>query len=67
MCLTSGVITPEDKRHDKFEVVQKLMPRAVGDVLAFEFTKAMKLSRGEWRFMVFQEDSKFIEQKIEVR
>ena len=30
-----GVVTPDGQRHDKFEVVQKLVPGAPTDVMAY--------------------------------
>ncbi len=38
--LTPGVVTPDGQRHDKFEVVQKLVPGAPTDVMAYEFAEA---------------------------
>lgn len=64
---TPGVITPDGKRHDKFEVVQKLVPGAPQDVMAYEFTENHEVVRGEWRFMVFQGDRLLAEQRFNVR
>ncbi|MEA1607692.1 DUF3859 domain-containing protein [Pseudomonas spirodelae] len=65
--LTPGVVTPDGKRHDKFVVTQKLVPGAPQDVMAFEFTEAHEVVPGEWRFMVFQDDRKLLEQRFIVR
>lgn len=64
---TPGVITPDGKRHDKFEVVQKLVPEAPLDVMAYEFTESHEVVPGEWHFMVFQGDRKLAEQRFNVR
>ncbi|MCQ4299550.1 DUF3859 domain-containing protein [Pseudomonas songnenensis] len=60
--LTPGVVTPDGQRHDKFEVVQKLVPDSVQDVMAFEFTESHELVAGDWLFLVFQGDRKLVEQ-----
>lgn len=52
--LTPGVVTPDGQRHDKFEVVQKLVPGAPTDVMAYEFTEPHEVVKGEWRLMVFR-------------
>jgi hypothetical protein len=65
--LTPGVVTPQGTRHDKFLVTQKLVPGAPQDVMAFEFTEPHEVVPGEWRFMVFQDDRKLLEQRFEVR
>ncbi|MBA1238474.1 MULTISPECIES: DUF3859 domain-containing protein [Stutzerimonas stutzeri subgroup] len=65
--LTPGVVTPDGQRHDKFEVVQSLMPGVESDVMAFEFTEPHEVVAGEWRLMVFQGDRKLAEQTFEVR
>ena len=65
--LTPGVVTPDGKRHDKFEVVQSLVPDAETDVMAFEFTEVHEVVPGEWRLMVFQGDRKLAEQTFQVR
>ncbi|VXD01758.1 conserved exported hypothetical protein [Pseudomonas sp. 8Z] len=65
--LTPGVTTPDGKRHDKFEVVQKLVPGAAQDVMAFEFTENHEVVPGEWHFIVYQGDRKLAEQRFEVR
>lgn len=62
-----GVVTPDGKRHDKFEVIQKLVPGAPQDVMAFEFTERHEVVAGEWHFMVFQGDRKLAEQRFQVR
>ena len=64
---TPGVITPDGVRHDKFEVMQKLMPGAAQEVMAFEFTEPHEVVPGEWRLMVFQGDRKLLEQRFSVR
>jgi hypothetical protein len=64
---TPGVMTPDGQRHDKFEVVQKLVPEAPLDVMAFEFTETHEVVPGEWHFMVFQGDRKLAEQRFQVR
>ncbi len=65
--LTPGVVTPDGKRHDKFEIQQKLVPDAPVDVMAFEFSEPYEVVPGEWHFMVFQGDRKLAEQRFEVR
>ena len=65
--LTPGVVTPDGQRHDRFEVVQKLAPGAVQDVMAFEFSEPHEVVPGEWRFLVFQGDRKLAEQRFQVR
>lgn len=65
--LTPGVVTPDGQRHDRFEVVQKLAPGAVQDVMAFEFSESWEVVPGEWRFLVFQGDRKLAEQRFSVR
>jgi hypothetical protein len=65
--LTPGVITPDGKRHDKFEVMQNILPEASQEVMAFEFTEHYELVPGEWQFMVFQGDRKLLEQRFMVR
>lgn len=65
--LTPGVVTPDGRRHDRFEVVQKLAPGALQDVMAFEFTEHHEVVPGEWHFLVFQGDRKLAEQRFEVR
>ena len=64
--LTPGVTTPDGKRHDKFEVVQKLVPGVPLDVMAFEFTETHEVVPGEWRFLVFQGDRLLAEQRFHV-
>lgn len=65
--LTPGVTTPEGTRHDKFVVVQKLVPGAPQDVMAFEFSEPHEVVPGEWHFLVFQDDRKLAEQRFQVR
>lgn len=65
--LTPGVVDPSGARHDRYEVVQKLVPDAPLDVMAFEFTEHHELVPGEWHFMVFQGDRKLAEQRFRVR
>lgn len=65
--LTPGVVTPDGERHDRFEVIQKLAPDAVQDVMAFEFSEPHEVVPGEWRFLVFQGDRKLAEQHFQVR
>lgn len=65
--LTPGVRTPDGKRHDKFEVVQKLVPGAAQDVMAYEFTENYEVVPGQWHFMVFQGDRLLAEQRFTVR
>ncbi|HSX87606.1 MAG TPA: DUF3859 domain-containing protein [Pseudomonas sp.] len=65
--LTPGVVTPQGTRHDKFVVVQELVPDAPEDVMAFEFTEPHEIVPGEWHFMVFQNDRKLLEQRFTVR
>ncbi|MGA4642831.1 DUF3859 domain-containing protein [Stutzerimonas stutzeri] len=62
--LTPGVVTPDGQRHDKFEVVQKLVPDSAQDVMAFEFTESHELVAGDWHFLVFQGDRKLLEQRF---
>ncbi|PWB35710.1 DUF3859 domain-containing protein [Pseudomonas sp. SDI] len=64
---TPGVVTPDGKRHDKFEVVQKLVPGAALDVMAYEFTESHDVVPGQWHFMVFQGDRLLAEQRFTVR
>lgn len=54
--LTPGVVTPDGRRHDKFEVQQKLVAGAPQEVVP-----------GAWHFMVFQGDRKLAEQRFQVR
>jgi hypothetical protein len=65
--LTPGVTTPDGKRHDKFAVVQALVPGAPQDIMAFEFSEPHEIVPGEWHFMVFQDDRKLAEQRFQVR
>ncbi|MBA1274616.1 DUF3859 domain-containing protein [Stutzerimonas azotifigens] len=65
--LTPGVVTPDGKRHDKFEVQQKLVPEAPVDVMAFEFSESHEVVPGQWYFMVFHGDRKLAEQRFDVR
>lgn len=65
--LTPGVVDPSGQRHDRYEVVQKLVPDAPLDVMAFEFTETHELVPGEWHFLVFQGDRKLAEQRFDVR
>ncbi|MGQ7958232.1 DUF3859 domain-containing protein [Pseudomonas sp. SP16.1] len=64
---TPGVVTPDGRRHDKFEVQQKLVVGAAQDVMAFEFSEHHEVVPGEWHFMVFQGDRKLAEQRFQVR
>lgn len=63
--LTPGVVTPDGQRHDKFEVVQKLVPGAPTDVMAYEFTEPHEVVKGEWRLMVFQGDRLLAEKSFD--
>ncbi|MEX6502786.1 DUF3859 domain-containing protein [Pseudomonas zhanjiangensis] len=65
--LTPGVTTPDGERHDKFVVVQKLVPGAAQDLMAFEFSEPYEVVPGEWHLMVFQDDRKLAEQRFQVR
>lgn len=65
--LTPGVTGPDGKRHDKFEVVQKMVVGAPQDVMAFEFTEPYEMVAGDWHFLVFQGDRKLAEQRFTVR
>ncbi len=65
--LTPGVTTPDGARHDKFVVVQKLVPGAAWDLMAYEFSEPYEIVPGEWRVLVFQDDRKLAEQRFEVR
>jgi hypothetical protein len=64
---TPGIRTPDGVRHDKLEVVQKLLPGAPQDVMAYEFTESHEVVPGEWRFMVFQGDRLLTQQSFTVR
>ncbi|MCQ4261281.1 DUF3859 domain-containing protein [Stutzerimonas stutzeri] len=64
--LTPGVVTPDGQRHDKFEVVQRLVPSVETDVMAFEFTEPHEVVTGKWQLMVFQGDRKLAEQTFQV-
>lgn len=64
---TPGIRTPDGQRHDKFEVIQKLVPGAPQDVMAYEFTESHEVVPGEWRFMVFQGDRLLTQQRFTVR
>ncbi|MDT8906469.1 MAG: DUF3859 domain-containing protein [Mesorhizobium sp.] len=64
---TPGIQTPDGLRHDKLEVVQKLVPGAPQDVMAYEFTESHEVVPGEWRFMVFQGDRLLAQQRFVVR
>ena len=61
------MVTPLGTRHDKFVVVQELVPDAPEDVMAFEFTEPHEIVPSEWHFMVFQNDRKLLEQRFTVR
>lgn len=65
--LTPGIRTPDGSRHDKFEVVQQLVPNAPQDVMAYEFTETHEVVPGEWHFMVFQGDRLLAQQRFTVR
>ncbi|MET1077304.1 MAG: DUF3859 domain-containing protein [Pseudomonas sp.] len=65
--LTPGVVTPDGVRHDRFEVVQKLVPGAPHELMAFEFSEPYEVVPGEWRFLVFQGDRKLAEQRFQVQ
>ena len=65
--LTPGITTPDGTRHDKFVVVQPLVPDAPQDVMAFEFSEPHEVVAGEWHFLVFQDDRKLAEQRFQVR
>ncbi|MBB2496262.1 DUF3859 domain-containing protein [Aquipseudomonas ullengensis] len=65
--LTPGLVGADGRRQDKIEVVQKLMPGAPMDVMAYEFTEPHELVAGEWHFMVFQGDRLLAEQRFQVR
>ena len=64
---TPGIRTPDGVRHDKLEVVQKLLPGAPQDVMAYEFTESHEVVPGEWRFMVFQGDRLLTQQRFTVQ
>ena len=64
---TPGIRTPDGVRHDKLEVVQKLLPGAPQDVMAYEFTESHEVVPGEWRFMVFQGDRLLTQQSFTVQ
>ncbi|MDM8349877.1 DUF3859 domain-containing protein [Pseudomonas sp. sp1636] len=65
--LTPGVVSADGKRHDKFVVMQALIPGATPDVMAFEFSEPHEVVAGEWHFLVFQDDRKLAEQRFQVR
>ncbi|WP_068827789.1 DUF3859 domain-containing protein [Pseudomonas sp. BMS12] len=67
MYFTPGLVGPDGKRQDKIELVQKLVPGAPLDVMAFEFTEHYEVVPGEWQFMVFQGDRKLVEQRFTVQ
>jgi len=48
-------------------VVQKLVPGAAQDVMAYEFTETHEVVPGQWHFMVFQGDRLLAEQRFTVR
>ena len=64
---TPGIRTPDGVRHDKLEVMQKLLPGAPQDVMAYEFTESHEVVPGEWRFMVFQGDRLLTQQSFSVQ
>lgn len=64
---TPGIRTPDGVRHDKLEVLQKLLPGATQDVMAYEFTESHEVVPGEWRFMVFQGDRLLTQQRFTVQ
>lgn len=64
---TPGIRTPDGVRHDKLEVIQKLVPGAPQDVMAYEFTESHEVVPGEWRFMVFQGDRLLTQKSFIVR
>lgn len=64
---TPGIVTPDGKRHDKFEVVQKLVPGAPMDVMAYEITEHHEAVPGKWHFMVFQGDRLLAEKQFTVQ
>jgi len=64
--LTPGVVTADGARHDKFVVMQKVLPEAPMDVMAFEFSEPHEVVPGEWHFLVFQGDRKLAEQRFQV-
>ncbi|UCJ15697.1 DUF3859 domain-containing protein [Pseudomonas sp. MM211] len=65
--LTPGVTGSDGQRRDKFVVTQKLVPDALQDVMAFEFSENNEVVPGEWHFLLFQGDRKLAEQRFEVR
>ncbi|UVE16276.1 DUF3859 domain-containing protein [Pseudomonas sp. LS44] len=65
--LTPGLTTPDGVRHDKFELVQKMVAGAPQDIMAFEFSEQYEMVPGEWRFLVFQGDRKLADQRFTVR
>ena len=67
MYFTPGLVSPDGKRQDKIELMQKLVVGAQQDVMAFEFTEHHEVVLGEWQFMVFQGDRKLVEQRFQVR
>lgn len=64
---TPGLTTADGRRQDKIEVVQKLVPDAPLDVMAYEFTENYEIKPGPWTFMVFQGERRLLEQRFEVR
>src|SRR5690606_14486129 len=67
MYFTPGLVGPDARRQDKVVLVQKLVPGAPLDVMAFEFTEHYEVVPGEWQFMVFQGDRKLVEQRFTVQ
>lgn len=65
--LTPGLVGPDGRRQDKIELQQKLVVGAAQDVMAFEFTEKHEVVPGEWQFMVFQGDTKLLEQRFTIR
>lgn len=64
---TPGLVGGDGKRQDKIELQQKLVPGALHDVMAFEFTEHHEVVPGRWQFMVFQGERKLLEQHFQVK
>lgn len=65
--LTPGFTNPETGKHqDKVELEWKISADSPHHDMAFEFSDPSEIAIGEWRFYVFHEDVKLVEQVFEV-
>nr|MBF0681355.1 DUF3859 domain-containing protein [Pseudomonas sp.] len=64
--LTPGVVTPDGLRHERFELVQELMPEVDQHVMSFEFFEHYQIVPGEWRFLLLHGRRKLLEQVFQV-